>query len=75
MQNYYNKNLNSDNFRDMLTKAWIELSREPIKINEISNGVFLTFKKFFSNKKLIQLLLVNIKVICILKINLKKWMK
>src|SRR5699024_6174986 len=52
MQNYYNKNLNSENFRDMLTKAWIELGREPIKINEISNGVFLTFKNFFSNKKI-----------------------
>ena len=52
MQNYYNKNLNSENFRDMLTKAWIELGREPIKINQISNGVFLTFKNFFSNKKI-----------------------
>ena len=52
MQNYYNKNLNSENFRDMLTKAWIELGREPIKINEISNRVFLTFKNFFSNKKI-----------------------
>ena len=27
MQNYYNKNLNSGNFKNMLTKAWIELGK------------------------------------------------
>ena len=52
MQNYYNKNLNSGNFKNMLTKAWIELGKEPIKIDEISNRVFLAFKSFFSDKKI-----------------------
>ena len=28
MQNYYNKNLNNDNFKDMLTEAWIELGKD-----------------------------------------------
>lgn len=52
MQNYYNKNLNNENFRDMLTQAWVELGKEPTKINEISSKVFSTFEKFFSNKKI-----------------------
>lgn len=50
--NNYNKNLNSEDFRDMLTEAWIELGKESTKINEISSKVFLTFEKFFLNKKI-----------------------
>ena len=52
MQNYYNKNLNNDKFKDILTKAWIELGKDETKINEISNKVFSTFEKFFLNKKI-----------------------
>lgn len=52
MQNYYNKNLNNDNFKNMLTEAWIELGKDTTKINKISNKVFLTFKKFFLDKKI-----------------------
>lgn len=52
MRSYYNKNLNNENFKDMLTQEWIELGKEPTKINEISNNVFYTFKKFFSIKKI-----------------------
>ncbi len=50
--NNYNKNLKNKDFKDMLTEAWIELGKEPTKINEISNKVFDTFKRFFSNKKI-----------------------
>lgn len=50
--NNYNKNLNSEDFRDMLTKAWIELGKETTKINEISKKVFSTFEKFFLNKRI-----------------------
>lgn len=52
MQNYYNKNLNNENFRDMLTQAWVELGKEPTKINEISSKVFSIFKNFFLNKRI-----------------------
>lgn len=52
MQNYYDKNLNNDNFKDMLTEAWIELGKDITKIDEISNKVFSIFKKFFLNKKI-----------------------
>ncbi|MBS5857107.1 MAG: hypothetical protein ACLTKT_00310 [Clostridia bacterium] len=52
MQNYYNKNLNNDNFKDMLTEAWIELGKDKAKIDEISNKVFSTFEKFFLDKKI-----------------------
>lgn len=48
--NNYDKNLNNENFKDMLTEAWIKLGKEPTKINEISDKVFSTFKKFFSDK-------------------------
>ena len=52
MQNCYNKNINNDNFKDMLTEAWIELGKDTTKIDEISNKVFSTFKKFFLDKKI-----------------------
>ena len=52
MQHYYNKNLNNDNFKDMLTEAWIELGKDKTKIDEISNKVFSTFEKFFLDKKI-----------------------
>ena len=52
MQHYYNKNLNNDNFKDMLTEAWIELGKDKTKIDEISNKVFSTFEKFFLAKKI-----------------------
>lgn len=52
MQNYYNKNLNNDKFKDILTKAWIELGKDATKINEISNKVFSTFENFFLDKKI-----------------------
>lgn len=48
--NNYDKDLNNENFKDMLTEAWIKLGKEPTKINEISDKVFSTFKKFFSDK-------------------------
>lgn len=48
--NNYNKDLNNEDFKDMLTEAWIKLGKEPTKINEISDKVFSTFKKFFSDK-------------------------
>lgn len=50
--NNYNKDLNNEDFKDMLTEAWIKLGKEPAKINEISSKVFCTFEKFFSNKKI-----------------------
>ena len=50
--NNYDKDLNNEKFRDMLTEAWIKLGKEPTKINEISSKVFSTFEKFFSNKKI-----------------------
>lgn len=52
MQNYYNKNLKNINFKDMLTQAWIELGKDNIRANEISNKVFSTFNKFFSSKEI-----------------------
>ena len=33
--------LNNENFRDMLTQAWVELGKEPTKINEISSNCLL----------------------------------
>ncbi len=59
--NSYNKNLNNENFRDMLTEAWIELGKEPTKINEISSKVFFTFEKFFSNKKITTIIMSQYK--------------
>lgn len=59
--NNYNKNLNSENFRDMLTEAWIELGKESAKINAISNKVFSTFEKFFSNKKITTIIMSQYK--------------
>lgn len=59
--NNYNKNLNSENFRDMLTEAWIELGKEPKKINEISNKVFSIFQKFFSDKKITTIIMSQYK--------------
>ena len=52
MQNYYNKNLKDENFRDMLTEAWMELGKDNIKIDKISNKVFSTFSKLFLDKKI-----------------------
>ena len=52
MQNYYNKNMNNDKFKDILTEAWIELGNDARKINEISNKVFSSFQKFFLDKKI-----------------------
>ena len=52
MQNFYNKNLNNENFKDMLTASWIELEKDKLKVNEISNEVFSTFKNLFSCKKI-----------------------
>lgn len=48
--NNYNKNLNNEDFKEMLTEAWIKLGKEQTKINEISNKVFYTFKEFFLDK-------------------------
>lgn len=48
--NNYNKNFKSEDFKDILTEAWIKLGKEPTKINEISDKVFYTFKEFFSEK-------------------------
>ena len=48
--NNYNKNFKSEDFKDILTEAWIKLGKEPININEISSKVFSTFKKFFLDK-------------------------
>ncbi len=61
MQNYYNKNLNNENFRDMLTQAWVELGKKPTKIAEISSKVFSTFEKFFSNKKIATIIMSQYK--------------
>lgn len=52
MKNCYNKNLNNEHFKDMLTQAWIELGKDPQKVNEISNEIFFIFQRFFSNKKI-----------------------
>lgn len=59
--NNYNKNLNSENFRDMLTEAWIELGKDTTKINEISSNVFSTFEKFFLNKKIATIIMSQYK--------------
>ena len=47
MKNCYNKNLNNEHFKDMLTQAWIELGKDPQKVNEISNEIFFIFQRFF----------------------------
>lgn len=52
MQNYYNKNLNNENFKDMLTEAWTELGRDNEKINIITNNIISTFQQFFLSKKI-----------------------
>lgn len=52
MQNYYNKNLSNENFKDMLTEAWIELGKDIAKIEEINNKVFSTFEEFFLCKQI-----------------------
>lgn len=52
MQNYYNRNLKNDKFKNMLTEAWVELGKDTTKIDEITNKVFSTFEKFFSEKKI-----------------------
>ena len=52
MQNYYNKNMNNDKFKDILTEAWIALGKDERKINEITSKVFSVFEKFFRDKKM-----------------------
>lgn len=52
MKSDYTENLINQNFKDILTNAWIELGKDDTKINEISNKIFSIFEKFFSNKKI-----------------------
>ncbi len=52
MKNYYNDNMNDENFRDILTEAWKRLGKNIKEVNEISSHIFLVFQKFFESKKI-----------------------
>ena len=61
MQNYYDDNLKNDNFKDILTEAWIELGKDTTKIEEISNKIFSAFKKFFLSKEIANIIMSQYK--------------
>lgn len=61
MQNYYDNNLKNENFRDMLTEAWIELGKDENKINEISSHIFYNFKDFFQKKRISNIIMSQYK--------------
>lgn len=61
MQTYYNNNLKNENFRDMLKEAWIELGKDTKKIDEITNKVYSSFKDFFLNKKISNIIISQYK--------------
>ena len=61
MQTYYNNNLKNKNFKDMLKEAWIELGKDTKKIDEITNKVYSSFKEFFLNKKISNIIMSQYK--------------
>ena len=48
----YSENLNSKEFKEILTKAWMSLGKNENQINEIINKVFDEFKEFFLSKEI-----------------------
>lgn len=52
MEKTYTKNLGNDDFRDLLSNAWIELGKDKEMINQIINHVYSSFKEFFEKKKI-----------------------
>lgn len=61
MQTYYNNNLKNENFKDMLKDAWIKLGRDTKRIEKITNKVYSSFKEFFSNKKISNIIMSQYK--------------
>lgn len=52
MEKSYINNLGNDDFRDILSEAWKELGKDTNMIENITNYVYLSFKRFFDNKKI-----------------------
>lgn len=52
MEKVYTNNLGNDDFKDILSKAWIELGKDKEMIETIINHVYASFKKFFEEKKI-----------------------
>ncbi len=52
MEKSYVNNLGNDDFRDILSDAWRELGKNKETIEQITNHVYLSFKKFFNYKKI-----------------------
>lgn len=52
MQNYWSENLVNENFKDIITDAWVQLGKDLTKVEQIIDKVFSVFKKFFINKKI-----------------------
>ena len=52
MEKSYINNLGKDDFRDILSEAWKELGKDTNMIENITNDVYLSFKRFFDNKKI-----------------------
>lgn len=52
MEKVYTNNLGNDDFKDILSKAWIELGKDKEMIETITNHVYSSFKKFFEEKKI-----------------------
>ena len=48
----YSENLNSKEFKEILTKAWMSLGKNENQINEIINKIFDEFKEFFLSKEI-----------------------
>ncbi len=52
MKKTYTKNLGSDDFKDLLSEAWIELGKDNDMIERITSHVYSLFKVFFAEKKI-----------------------
>ncbi len=52
MEKTYTKNLGNDDFKDLLSNAWIELGKDKDMIEQITNHVYSSFKEFFTKKKI-----------------------
>lgn len=52
MEKSYTNNLGNDDFRDILSDAWIELGKNKEIIKQITNHVYLSFNKFFDEKNI-----------------------
>lgn len=52
MKKIYTNNLGNDDFKDILSKAWVDLGKDKEMIQTMINYVYLSFKKFFEEKKI-----------------------